>query len=96
MTVSQMKEFGNKLLNVVNTIAKGEETPLEFLLTQTRLSILCWSPGPKRWSLGATENHTVVRWHIVSLRETPELLQHAAVPCRSFLDVRYVVQQAHM
>ena len=60
-------------------LARFGQPRATFCPTQTRLSILCWSPGPKRWDLDVTEHHTVVRWHIVSLLETPELLQHVDI-----------------
>ena len=44
--------------------------------TQRRLSIYNWNPGPRRGKEGALENQIAGRWHIVTLQEASEYVEH--------------------
>ena len=43
---------------------------------QTRLSVYNWNPGPQRGKAGAIESHIAVKWHIITLQEAIEHLEH--------------------
>ena len=46
------------------------------LREQRRLSILKWNPGPRRGKEGAIEKHIAGKWHIITLQEATEYLEH--------------------
>ena len=43
---------------------------------QKRLSIFKWNPGPRRGKEEAIEKHIAEKWHIVTLQESIEYLDH--------------------
>ena len=46
------------------------------LTEQKRLSVYNRNPGPRRGKGGAIEKHFAVKWHIVTLKESIEYLEH--------------------
>ena len=46
------------------------------LTEQKRLSIYNWEPGPRRGKEGAVEKHIAGKWHIITLQEAIEYLDH--------------------
>ena len=46
------------------------------LTEQTRLSVCNWNPGPRRGKDGAIERHITGKWHIITLQEAIEYLEH--------------------
>ena len=46
------------------------------LTEQKRLSVYNRNPGPRRGKGGAIEKHFAVKWHIVTLQESIEYLEH--------------------
>ena len=40
------------------------------------LSVYNWNPGPRRGKAVAIESHIVVKWHIITLQEAIEYLDH--------------------
>ena len=46
------------------------------LTEQTRLSVYIWNPGPRRGKEGAIERHIAGKWHIITLQEAIEYLEH--------------------
>ena len=51
---------------------------------QTRISYYNWNSGPRRGKAGAIKSHIAVKWHIITLQEAIEYLEH------DFLMNRYV------
>ena len=49
------------------------------LPTQRRLSIYNWNPRPRRGKEGAIENQIARRWHIITLQESSEYVDHDLV-----------------
>ena len=47
-----------------------------FHTEQKRLSIYDWNPGPRRGNEGAIEKHSAGTWHIITLQEAFEYLDH--------------------
>ena len=43
---------------------------------QTRVSVCNSNPGPRRGKAGAIESHIVGKWHIITLQEAIEYLEH--------------------
>ena len=43
---------------------------------QARLSVYNWNTGPRREKEGAIESHIAVKWHIITLQEAIEYLDH--------------------
>ena len=43
---------------------------------QTRRSVSNWNPGPRRGKAGAIESHIAGKWHIITLQEAIEYLEH--------------------
>ena len=43
---------------------------------QTRLSVKSWNPGPRRGKEGVIERHIAGKWHIITLQEANEYLDH--------------------
>ena len=43
---------------------------------QKRLSIYHWNPGPRRGKEDAFENQIAVKWHIVTLQEASDYVEH--------------------
>ena len=43
---------------------------------QTRLSVYNWNPGRRRGKEGAIERHNAGKWHIITLQEATEYLEH--------------------
>ena len=54
------------------------------LTEQKRLSVCSWNPGPRRGK-GAIEKQIAVKWHIITLQEAIEYLEH------EFLTIRFHV-----
>ena len=46
------------------------------LTEQTRPSVKNWNPGPRRGKGGAIERHVAGKWHIITLQEAIEYLEH--------------------
>ena len=46
------------------------------LTEQKKLSVDKWNPGPRRGKGGAIEKHFAVKWHITTLLESIEHLEH--------------------
>ena len=46
------------------------------LTEQRRLSVQNWNPGPRRGKGGAIERHIGGKWHIITLQEAVEYLEH--------------------
>ena len=46
------------------------------LTEQTRLTVYNWNPGPRRGKEGAIEKHTAGKWHIITLQQAIEYLEH--------------------
>ena len=45
-------------------------------VVQRRLSIYNWNPGPRRGREGAFEKQIAGRWHIITLQEASEYVDH--------------------
>ena len=43
---------------------------------QTRLRFYNWNPGPQRGKEGAIERHIAGKWHVITLQEAIEYLEH--------------------
>ena len=43
---------------------------------QKRLSMYNWNPGPRRGKEGAIEKHMAGKWHVITLQEATEYLEH--------------------
>ena len=52
------------------------------LQEQTRISILNWNTGLRRGTRGAIEQHMAGKWHVITLQESSEYLQHECLACR--------------
>ena len=53
------------------------------LTEQKRHSVYSLNPGPRRGKEGAIEKHIAVKWHIVTLQEAIEYLEHELLTNRS-------------
>ena len=73
---SQMREYGTRPQYTPQSSHQFDRAASDLSSEQTRLSISCWNPGPKRGSPGAIEDHIAGPWHIVALQESVEFLQH--------------------
>ena len=52
------------------------------LTEQRRLSVYNWNPGPRRGEEGAIEKQIAGKWHIVTLQEAIEYLDHESMTNR--------------
>ena len=55
------------------------------LTEQRRLSVHNWNPGPRRGKEGAIERHLAGKWHIITLQEAIEYLEHGFLTNRFHL-----------
>ena len=55
------------------------------LTEQKRLSIYSWNPGHRRGKEGAMEKHIAVKWHIITLHEAIEYLDHEFLTNRFYV-----------
>ena len=55
------------------------------LTEQTRLSIYNWNPGPRCGKEGAIEKHFAGKWHIITLQESIEYLDHEYLTNRFYM-----------
>ena len=67
---------------------------------QKRLSIYDWNPGPRRGKEDASEKQTVGKWHIVTLQEASDYVEHE-IPSRTIsrdplCGLRDSLQQGHL
>ena len=53
------------------------------LTEQNRHSVYNWNPGPRRGKEGAIEKHIAGKWHIITLQEAIEYLEHELLTNRS-------------
>ena len=51
-------------------------------IVQNRLSIYNWNPGPRRGKEDAFEKHIAGRWHIITLQEASEYVDHDILTSR--------------
>ena len=51
-------------------------------LAQKRLSIYNWNPGPRRGKEGAFEKQNAGRWHVITLQEAAEYVDHVLLTSR--------------
>ena len=43
---------------------------------QKRLSVYNWNPGPRRGTEGAIEKHIAEKWHLITLQEASDYVEH--------------------
>ena len=67
---------------------------------QKRLSIFNWNPGPRRGKEGAFEKQIAGKWHIITLQEAIDYvdheLRHKQDPCYSLRRLPGAFQQRHL
>ena len=63
------------MIHLLRKYRFNDEVPNR-LTEQRRLSVQNWNPGPRRGKGGAIERHIAVKWHIITLQEDIEYLEH--------------------
>ena len=67
---------------------------------QKRLSIYNWNPGPRRGKEDALEKQIAVKWHIVTLQEASDYVDHDILQERFHVThnagLRDSLQQGHL
>ena len=67
---------------------------------QKRLSVYSWNPGPRRGKEDAFEKQIVGRWHVITLQEASEYVDHDMLPSRFQVThcggMRDSLQQGHL
>ena len=64
-----------KTLSILPRVAPHKDVPNR-LIEQTRLSVYKWNPGPRRGKEGDVEMNIVGKYHITTLQEAIEYLEH--------------------
>ena len=54
-------------------------------LMQKRLSVYNWNPGPRRGTEGAIEKQIAGKWHLISLQEASDYVNHAILHERFYV-----------
>ena len=74
--VAQFREASERWQDTASKAYHIGKIVLNRLSVQKRLSNYNWNPGPRRAKFGAIEKRIAGRWHIITLQEASEYIDH--------------------
>ena len=77
--VAQFREASERRQDTAYQAHHGGKSLPNRLFMQKRLSIYNWNPGPRRGKEGAIEKRIAGRWHIITLQEASEYIDHMSL-----------------
>ena len=97
---AEYREAAEKKLNVSPPMRQSDRLANARSTKQKRLSVYNWNPGPRRGNADAFVKQIAGKWHIITLQEPTEYIDHRAIMKRFHVChygwVRSVIQQRHL